>query len=104
MACALPSEDTKGTGPSRLSDSLRQTGNERDVTAEPGELGHGNFTLRLLRRLQLRPPVERVRTLAGFDLGKLREEVDGRGEDSVRDFTLTRTDPAPGRRGDAAGS
>ena len=44
-----------------------QTCNERDVTAEPVELGDGNFAPgllgRLQRRLQLRPPVERIAPL-----------------------------------------
>ena len=60
-----------------------QTGNERDVTAEPVELGHGNFTPgllgRLQRGLQLRPPVERIAALARLDLGELGDDLEAFG-------------------------
>ena len=63
-----------------------QAGDERDVAAEPVELGDGDLTLGLLRRLQRRlqfgPAVECVAALAGLDLGELGDDLEafGRGE------------------------
>ena len=98
----LPQRDDDERNPLR-----HQTGNERDVTAEPVELGDGNFTLRLLRRLQgrlqLRPTVERVRTLAGLDLGELGDDLEafGLGERWRRPCAGLR---GRGRNGPASGS
>ena len=60
-------------------------------TAEPVELGDGNFTPDLLGRpqrgLQLRPPVERIAAFAGLDLGELGDDLEtfglGKADDSL---------------------
>ena len=63
-----------------------QAGDEHDITAQAVQLRDRDFALGLLRRfqrrLQLRPPVERVRTLAGFDLGERGDHLEtfGLGE------------------------
>ena len=60
-----------------------QAGDERDVAAQPVELGDGDLALGLLRRLQrglqLRPAVERIGALAGLDLGELGDDLEAFG-------------------------
>ena len=63
-----------------------KTGDERHVARQPIELGDSDFAFlflrRLQRRLQLWPSVERVRALAGFNLGELGDDLEAfsRGE------------------------
>ena len=60
-----------------------QAGNEGDIPGEAFELGHQHRTLGLARCRQrcgeLRPSIERIRALAGLDLGELRYEGDALG-------------------------
>ena len=78
-----------------------QAGNEGHVAREPVELGHQDRTLRLARCGQrcgeLRPSVERVGALAGFDLGEFGEDGDAFGFGKARDRCSLASSPSPDR-------
>ena len=73
-----------------------QAGDEGDVAREAIELGDHDGALRLPRQgegcCKLRPPVERIRTLAGLDLGELGEDGDALGFGEAGDRRSLRLD------------
>lgn len=87
-----------------------QVGDEGDVAGEPIELSDDHRAPRCLgccgRRGELRTPIESIRTLAGFDLGELRNLRQSLGFGEACDGRLLSLDSEAGTalslRGDAA--
>jgi hypothetical protein len=76
-------------------DLLRhQGGDERHVTAEPVELGNGDFAPALLCRiqrcLQFRPSIQRITAFPGLDLAELSDDFEAfRGSKSRNRLALS---------------
>jgi hypothetical protein len=76
-----------------------QPRDEVNVAREPVEFGNDDGRLVLLRKgqrgRQLRPPIQRVRTLAGLDLSELAKDLESLGFREPGQCRALRSSPRP---------